>query len=86
MRIPRDLSGIDLAKKLRKYGYTITRQTGSHLRLTTTEQGEHHIAFPPAVGRVERILVRRNLFPNASENPTSTSQRGGLCESQQMIS
>jgi predicted RNA binding protein YcfA (HicA-like mRNA interferase family) len=46
MRIPRDISGIDLAKRLKKYGYTITRQTGSHIRLTTYQNGEHHITIP----------------------------------------
>ncbi|WHZ27981.1 MAG: hypothetical protein OJF51_002779 [Nitrospira sp.] len=34
MRLPRDLSGRDLAQTLRKLGYSITRQAGSHLRLT----------------------------------------------------
>ena len=36
MRLPRDLSGNDLAQALRKLGYQVTRQTGSHIRLTTT--------------------------------------------------
>ena len=46
MRLPRDLSGSDLAQVLRKLGYSITRQTGSHLRLTTHEHGEHHLTIP----------------------------------------
>jgi predicted RNA binding protein YcfA (HicA-like mRNA interferase family) len=46
MRLPRDLSGSDLAQFLRKLGYVITRQTGSHLRLTTQEHGEHHLTIP----------------------------------------
>jgi len=46
MRLPRDLSGSDLAQALRKLGYRVTRQTGSHLRLTTTEHGEHHLTIP----------------------------------------
>jgi predicted RNA binding protein YcfA (HicA-like mRNA interferase family) len=46
MRIPRDVSGAKLAQRLEKFGYTITRQTGSHLRLTTTVNGEHHITIP----------------------------------------
>jgi len=46
MRLPRDLSGSDLAQSLRKLGYSITRQTGSHLRLTTHEHGEHHLTVP----------------------------------------
>ena len=35
MRLPRDLSGAGLIKGLRKLGYAPTRQTGSHVRLTT---------------------------------------------------
>jgi predicted RNA binding protein YcfA (HicA-like mRNA interferase family) len=46
MRLPRDVSGAELAKGLTKLGYNITRQTGSHLRLTTNEQGEHHVTIP----------------------------------------
>ncbi len=46
MRLPRDLSGADLAHALKTFGYRITRQTGSHLRLTTSEHGEHHLTIP----------------------------------------
>ena len=46
MKLPRDLSGSDLAKALKALGYEITRQAGSHLRLTTTEGGEHHVTIP----------------------------------------
>lgn len=47
MKLPRDISGEELAKLLdRKYGYEITRQTGSHIRLTTVLKGEHHLTIP----------------------------------------
>lgn len=46
MKLPRDLSGEELAKLLRKYGYEVTRQTGSHMRLTVRLEGEHHITIP----------------------------------------
>jgi predicted RNA binding protein YcfA (HicA-like mRNA interferase family) len=46
MKLPRDLSGPELAKSLRAFGYEITRQTGSHLRLTTQQRGEHHVTIP----------------------------------------
>jgi predicted RNA binding protein YcfA (HicA-like mRNA interferase family) len=46
VKIPRDLSGDDLAAALRVFGYEVTRQTGSHLRLTTMAEGEHHITIP----------------------------------------
>ncbi len=46
MRIPRDLNGDKLANALNKYGYKVTRQEGSHMRLTTQQGGEHHITIP----------------------------------------
>lgn len=46
MKLPRDLSGEVLAKALEKLGYTVDRQTGSHIRLTTQENGENHITIP----------------------------------------
>ena len=46
MRLPRDVSGEELAALLRRYGYKVTRQTGSHMRLTTTQEGEHHVTIP----------------------------------------
>jgi predicted RNA binding protein YcfA (HicA-like mRNA interferase family) len=46
MKIPRDINGLELVKYLKPYGYIITRQTGSHIRLTTQLNGEHHITVP----------------------------------------
>jgi predicted RNA binding protein YcfA (HicA-like mRNA interferase family) len=46
VRLPRDLSGRDLARALRRYGYEVTRETGSHMRLTTQHGGEHHVTIP----------------------------------------
>ncbi|MFL6262571.1 MAG: type II toxin-antitoxin system HicA family toxin [Thermoanaerobaculia bacterium] len=46
MRLPRDLSGDDLARSLVVLGYRITRQTGSHMRLTTEQAGQHHLTIP----------------------------------------
>jgi len=61
MRLPRDLSGSDLAQILRKLGYAGTRQTGSHLRLTTHEHGEHHLTIPQhtplRIGTLSSILA-----------------------------
>jgi predicted RNA binding protein YcfA (HicA-like mRNA interferase family) len=45
-RLPRDVSGSDLANLLGIFGYAVTRQKGSHLRLTTTQGGEHHVTVP----------------------------------------
>ncbi len=46
MRLPRDLSGEDLVQALTSLGYRVTRQTGSHMRLTTDQAGEHHVTIP----------------------------------------
>lgn len=46
MKLPRDISGSELTKKLKVFGYEVTRQSGSHLRLTTMNNGEHHITIP----------------------------------------
>ena len=46
MRVPRDLSGQELIRHVAKLGYGVTRQTGSHVRLTSLEVGEHHVTVP----------------------------------------
>ena len=46
MRLPRDWSGRDVARALERFGYVVTRQTGSHLRLTKQRGGEHHVTIP----------------------------------------
>ena len=45
MKLPRDLSGETLARRFERLGYRVTRQTGSHLRLSL-ENGEHHLTIP----------------------------------------
>ena len=46
MKLPRDISSKELILALKKYGYEVTRQKGSHIRLVTFWQGEHHITVP----------------------------------------
>lgn len=61
MKLPRDISGTELAQRLHRYGYRIVRQTGSHIRLTSATTGiEHHITIPAhrtlKVGTLSAIL------------------------------
>ncbi len=60
MKLPRDLSGDELARLLKTFGYAVTRQSGSHLRVTTTEGGELHVTIPAhpslKVGTLNGIL------------------------------
>ena len=61
MKLPRDITGNDLAKALVKLGYRVTRQTGSHIRLSTVENGEHNITVPAhnplKIGTLAAILA-----------------------------
>ncbi len=61
MRLPRDVSGMDLARRLTAYGYRTTRQTGSHIRLTTDSPSQHHITVPAhdpvKIGTLAAILT-----------------------------
>jgi predicted RNA binding protein YcfA (HicA-like mRNA interferase family) len=60
VKVPRDLSGAELAKALSRVGYGITRQSGSHIRLTTQIPAQHHVTVPAhdplKVGTLSGIL------------------------------
>lgn len=46
MKLPRDLSGTDLVKVLGRLGYRVTRQSGSHIRLSIDLPAPHHVTIP----------------------------------------
>lgn len=46
MRLPRDVGGRELIRKLERMGYVVTRQTGSHVRLTCSLPAQGHITVP----------------------------------------
>lgn len=46
MRLPRDISGEQLIKFLSILGYRMVRQTGSHIRITTEQNGIHSLTIP----------------------------------------
>ena len=60
MKLPRDIDAATLKQLLVPLGYTVTRQTGSHIRLTTQNPGQHHITIPNhspiKVGTLNSIL------------------------------
>ena len=75
MKLPRDIGGAELAKLLELYGYRITRQTGSHIRLTTILKGEHHITIPIhkplKIGTLNKILGDISLHMEISKEKIS---------------
>lgn len=63
MKLPRDISGAELIRALKKLGYEQTRQTGSHVRLTRRiGNGEFHLTIPEhsplRVGTLHSILTQ----------------------------
>ena len=46
MKLPRNVSGAALRASLRRLGYNVVRQRGSHVRITTQINGEHHEVIP----------------------------------------
>ncbi len=61
MKLPRDCGAPELVRALTRFGYRVTRQTGSHIRLTKSlPAGEHHITVPNhtpiKVGTLSAIL------------------------------
>jgi len=60
-KMPRDLSGVELAKLLKGFGFEVVRQSGSHIRMTSKRLGaDHHITIPAhdplKVGTLSSIL------------------------------
>jgi predicted RNA binding protein YcfA (HicA-like mRNA interferase family) len=61
VRIPRDVNGPLLAERLRRHRYVVTRQTGSHMRLSRSSDGQQqHLTIPAhkplRVGTLRQIL------------------------------
>ncbi len=46
MKLPRNISGQELVKILSKLGYEKVQQKGSHIKVTTNINGQHHLAIP----------------------------------------
>jgi predicted RNA binding protein YcfA (HicA-like mRNA interferase family) len=74
MKLSRDESGASLIKKLAKFGYIVTRQKGSHIRLSRIiETSEHHLTIPNhdpiKIGTLSKILndVANHLGMNKEE-------------------
>jgi hypothetical protein len=86
MRLPRDLSGRDLLKALERDGYGVTRQTGSHLRLTTApargtpyqcsggRMVPHELSTGSAALPRETLARPRGLIGSASSALHTTAQ------------
>jgi predicted RNA binding protein YcfA (HicA-like mRNA interferase family) len=71
VRIPRDVNGNDLVRALRVLGYQPVRRAGSHLRLTTRINGEHHVTIPAHKSLKTGTLLGGVLKPVAAHHRLS---------------
>ena len=68
MRLPRDMSGEDLAALLRRrYGFQFVRQRGSHMTLTRTDGGASHSVTVPR-HRVLRVGTLSGIVADVAEH------------------
>jgi len=61
VKLPCDISSKEFIKSLQKLGYNVTRQKGSHIRLTALNNGkQHHLTIPAhdplKIGTLSAIL------------------------------
>lgn len=60
MKIPRNIRGYELVKILSILGYSTVRQTGSHIRIKTEQNGGHAETIPNhdpiKIGTLNKIL------------------------------
>ena len=60
MKIPRNLTGLELVKLLKPFDYEVIRQTGSHIRIQTMQNGQHYETIPRhdpiKIGTLNNIL------------------------------
>jgi len=73
MKIPRDINADVLINLLIRYGYTVARQTGSHIRLSKKlDKGEHRITVPNhkpiKIGTLQSIVKDVCLTNNINLN------------------
>lgn len=74
MKLPRDLSGNEVANRLRRrYGYRVTRTRGSHMTATLTVGDKSHSVTVPRhrdlrVGTLNEIVLDGSVFLGLSKD------------------
>ncbi len=72
--MPRDITAQELIRKLRVLGYEPVRQSGSHVRLTTTTDGTHHVTIPNHSPLKTGTLLGGVLKPVAAHHKLSLQE------------
>jgi predicted RNA binding protein YcfA (HicA-like mRNA interferase family) len=72
-KLPRDINGNKLCGILKKFDFKVTRQTGSHIRLTSSYTGkEYHITIPGhdpiKIGTLNKIVKNISEYLKISKD------------------
>jgi len=74
VKIPRDVHPDDLIKALRVLDYRFDRQEGSHVRVSTKLNGEHHVTIPRHNPLKIGTLIKGVLKPLAAHHHMSVEE------------
>jgi predicted RNA binding protein YcfA (HicA-like mRNA interferase family) len=69
MRLPRDVRGEELARRLAVLGYRVVRQEGSHMRLSTEAGGVHRMTVVPGRSKLARSIAFWPRSRNITASP-----------------
>jgi predicted RNA binding protein YcfA (HicA-like mRNA interferase family) len=72
--VPRDVYGSDVVKALRVFGYEFARREGSHIRVTTRLNGQHHLTVPDHKPLKTGTLIRGILKPVAAHHKITVEE------------
>lgn len=81
MKAPRKTNASDLIRARRVSGYERVRQDGSHIRLTTTVGGTHHVTIPNHRPLKTGTLLGGGLNPVAAHHKLTVEEfrPGSFC-------
>jgi len=74
VKVPRDIGADELVRAMRILGYESVRQDGSHIRLTTTTNGTHHVTVPNHRPLKTGTLLGGVLKPIAAHHNLTVAQ------------
>jgi predicted RNA binding protein YcfA (HicA-like mRNA interferase family) len=74
VKIPRDVDADDLIKALRVLGHELDRQDGSHVRISTKLNGEHHVTIPRHKRLKTGTLIRGVLKPVSAHHKLTVEE------------
>jgi predicted RNA binding protein YcfA (HicA-like mRNA interferase family) len=77
VKLPRDVDAPKLVTALRVLGYAVIRQKGSHIRVTTQQDGENHEVIPhhhPIKTGTLAAILQAHSIPSRSDGQRAVAE------------